>query len=63
MNGDIILVLLTQNANMKVRIEDVRDSRVRQIFSIAVNTRWDTITDSQTNKKSFQDISNYLADQ
>ena len=57
---DIILVLLTQNKNVRVDKEDVRDSRVKKIFPILVNNRWDSIAENGTNQKCFDEILRFL---
>ena len=60
--GTIILAVLTQNHNLKVKLEDLKDSRVKKIFPLLVDTRWEHLTEDQSNKRGFDQISKYLAE-
>ena len=61
-SGTIILAVLTQNHNLKVKLEDVNDSRVKKIFPLSVDARWEHLTEGQSNKMGFDQISKYLSD-
>ena len=60
--GSIILAVLTQNPNLKVKLEDINDSRVKKIFPLLVDARWEHITEGQSNNRRFDQISKYLSD-
>ena len=59
---NIILAVLTQNHNLKVKLEDINDSRVKKVFPLLVDTRWEHIIEDQSNKRRFDQISNYLSE-
>ena len=60
--GTIILAVLTQNHNLKVKLEDVNDSRVKKIFPLVVDAKWEHLTEGQSNKRGFDQISKYLSE-
>ena len=57
---EIILIILTQNANLRLNISDIRDTRVKAISYFIIDKIWRNVTAAEPNDTNYMKIIEYL---
>ena len=54
------MIILTQSANLRVKIAEIRDNRVKAIFYFLIDRRWENVTADESNDSNYMKIIQYL---
>ena len=50
------MIILTQSANLRVNIADIRDGRVKAISYFIIDGRWRNVTEDEPNDTNYMEI-------
>ena len=54
------MIILTQSANLRLNISDIRDNRVKAISYFIIDRRWGNVTADEPNETNYMKIIQYL---